>query len=101
METQTFVDSANQTAINDKETLTIAEIEDWLISHLAEHLEIDPDDIEVEGSFADYGINSSLAVSITDELSKWLNCECDATLLWDYPSIAAVSQYLAESKICN
>ena|GEM_PF-881409 len=73
-----------------------SEIEAWLVSYLARHLNILPDKIDLNSSFADYGLDSSVTVSATGELSEWLGYDLDPTLFWEYPSLKAVALYLTE-----
>ena len=75
---------------------TEEEIEVWLVSHLARHLNILPNEIAVNESFADYGLDSSVAVSITGDLAEWIGYELEPTLFWEHPNIKAIALYLAE-----
>ncbi len=71
-------------------------IQAWLVSHLAVYLKIQPDEIDTEESFACYGLDSSVAVSLTGELASWLGYELEPTLFWEYPSIAELAVHLAQ-----
>ncbi len=71
-------------------------IQVWLISQLSEQLEVKPDDIDIGESLARYGLDSSVAISITANLEDWLGCKLGASLLWDYPSIEALARHLAK-----
>jgi acyl-CoA synthetase (AMP-forming)/AMP-acid ligase II/acyl carrier protein len=84
-----------------KLVLTKEQIEAWLVSNLACNLNMLPDKIDVSKSFADYGLDSSIAVSITGDLAEWLGYEIEPTLFWEYPNIKAVTQYLAEESQLN
>jgi acyl-CoA synthetase (AMP-forming)/AMP-acid ligase II/acyl carrier protein len=75
--------------------LTEEMIQDWLISHLATYLKILPEEIDIREPFACYGLDSSVAVSLTGELADWLGCELEITLLWEYPSTQKVARHLA------
>lgn len=79
-----------------KPTLTEEEIQTWLISHLTMYLKIPPDEIDIQESFAAYGLDSAVAVSITSELAEWIGFELEITLFWEYPNIETLAQYLAE-----
>ncbi|MEH1967247.1 AMP-binding protein [Nostoc sp.] len=70
-------------------------IASWLVSHLALCLNISPQEIDTEQPFAAYGLDSSVAVSITGELAQGLGCELEPTLFWEYPSIEMLAQHLA------
>ncbi|MBE9029056.1 AMP-binding protein [filamentous cyanobacterium LEGE 11480] len=69
-------------------------IQDWLIDRLAEILQLDPDDIDLEEPFSIYGLDSSVAMSLTGELAEWLGCELEPTLFWEYPNITELVRYL-------
>lgn len=79
---------------NSKPTFTKEEIQTWLISHLALYLKIPPAEIDIQKSFAAYGLDSAVAISMTSELAQWLGCELGLVLLWEYPSIEKLTQYL-------
>jgi len=80
----------------EKNPLTITEIQAWLVSYLAELLEIEPDEVEVKIPFERYGLDSSAAVGMTGDLEEWLGYELDPTLIYDYPTIEALAAYLSE-----
>ncbi len=79
-----------------KEPPTAAEIQAWIASYLAQLLEIDPDEVNVTIPFDQYGLDSSAAVGMTGDLEDWVERKIDPTLLYDYPTIEALSQHLAE-----
>ncbi|MBR8835929.1 MAG: AMP-binding protein [Stigonema ocellatum SAG 48.90 = DSM 106950] len=79
-----------------KPTVTEKAIQTWLISHLALYLNIPPDEIDIQESFAAYGLDSAVAVSMTGELSQWIGCELGIILFWEYPSIETLAKYLVE-----
>lgn len=79
-----------------KELLTVKKIQAWLVSRLAEQLEINSNQIDVTIPFEQYGVDSLTAVSLTGDLEKWLGCEINPTLLYDYPTIKALAQHLFE-----
>ncbi|QSJ17339.1 AMP-binding protein [Nostoc sp. UHCC 0702] len=66
----------------------------WLVSHLASSLKVSPDEIDIQEPFAAYGLDSSVAVSMTGELAQWLGCELEPTLFWEYPNIEILADYL-------
>jgi acyl carrier protein len=80
----------------NNEPLAQERIQAWLVSYLAELLEIEKDEIEVTIPFNRYGLDSSAAVGLTGDLENWLGYELEPTLLYDYPTIEALTQYLAE-----
>ncbi|MCW5315186.1 MULTISPECIES: acyl carrier protein [unclassified Nostoc] len=76
--------------------VSTTEIKEWLISYLADLLEIEPEQINVETTFARYGLDSSVAVVLTGDLGNLLGKELDLRVIWDYPTIASLAQHLSE-----
>lgn len=66
----------------------------WLQSQLAHRLELDPQQIEPQKEFTDYGLNSLEAVSLSGELENFLGRRLPPTLLWDYPTLESLVEYL-------
>ena len=79
---------------NTQEKITDKKIEDWLINYLVELLEIKPEDIDVETPFDRYGLDSSAAVALTGDLEDWLGGDIDPTIVYDYPTIQSLVEYL-------
>lgn len=77
-------------------SLSATKIQGWIVSYLAEMLEVDAEEIEVAIPFDRYGLDSSIAVGMTGDLEDWLKKELDPTLLYDYPTIEVLAQHLAE-----
>ena len=74
------------------------EIQDWLISRLAEALGMPADEVDVRVPFADHGLDSRTAVKLSGDLEQWLGLELPPTLVWDYPMINRMVSFLeAES----
>jgi 8-amino-7-oxononanoate synthase len=71
-------------------------IEGWLIDKLAELLEIEPHEIDVQKNFSDYGLDSVEAINLSGELESFLGSRLSPTLLWDYQNIEDLAQYLVE-----
>ncbi|NEO41305.1 MAG: acyl carrier protein [Moorea sp. SIOASIH] len=78
-----------------KKPPTAAEIQGWLVSYMAELLEIEPDEVDVTIPFDRYGLDSSAAVGLTGDLEDWLLTELDPTLMYDYPTIEALAKHVA------
>lgn len=89
-------DIKQSTGITPKKTPTPAEVQDWLVSYLANLLEIDLDEVDVTVSFDRYGLDSATAIGMTGNLEEWLGYELDPTLIYDYPTIEALAENLAE-----
>lgn len=76
-------------------TSSQAEILNWVTSYLANLLEVDPDEVDITVPFDRYGLDSLAAVGLTGDLSDWLGCEVEPTLLYDYPTVEGLVQYLS------
>jgi len=75
--------------------LNTREIQDWLITHVAELLNIAPRAIDIHDPFANYGLSSLDAVTLSGDLEELLGRRLSPTLAYDYPSILTLSLYLA------
>jgi 8-amino-7-oxononanoate synthase len=73
-------------------------IEGWLIDKLAELLEIEPHEIDVQKTFSDYALDSVEAINLSGELESFLGTRLSPTLLWDYQNIEALAQYLVADR---
>lgn len=69
-------------------------IKTWLISNLAISLKVPAEEIDTKQSFYYYGLDSSVAISLTNELAEWLGDELEPTIFWEYPSIETLAQHL-------
>jgi acyl carrier protein len=78
-------------------TRSAMEIQTWVVDYLAQLLEVDPADVDVTIPFDRYGLDSAAAVGMTGELADWLDHEIDPTVLYDYPTIESLVQYLSIS----
>ncbi|NEO73373.1 acyl carrier protein [Moorena sp. SIO3H5] len=78
-----------------KQPAKAKEIKAWLVSYLAELLEIESDEIDVTIPFDRYGLDSSAAVGLTGDLEDWLGSDLDPTLMYDYPTIEALANHVA------
>ncbi len=70
-------------------------IQAWLVSKIAQRLRVNPQDIDVQQPFTCYGLDSVIVVSLWDELEDWLGRRLSPTLMYDYPTIAALVRHLA------
>ncbi|MEO0835123.1 MAG: acyl-CoA dehydrogenase family protein [Cyanobacteria bacterium J06642_3] len=73
-------------------------VQDWLSQWLGKKLEIPQEKIDRSKSFADYGMDSVMAVELAEDLEQWLpnSLELEPTLAWNFPSIEALAGYLSE-----
>ncbi|BAZ49187.1 hypothetical protein NIES4103_17980 [Nostoc sp. NIES-4103] len=87
----------NETVNGQGTQVTAAKIKEWLVQYLSELLEISSEKIDAKNTFERYGLDSSAAMVLTGDLGDWLGKELDPTLVYDYPTIAALAEHLAEA----
>ncbi|MGL5080592.1 MAG: acyl carrier protein [Microcoleaceae cyanobacterium] len=75
---------------------TVESIRSWLISQLAARLGFQPSEIDIHENFGNYGLNSIEAVNLSGDLESILGRRLPPTILWDYPTIQTLAEYLAE-----
>ncbi|MEU9061370.1 acyl carrier protein [Streptomyces sp. NPDC048430] len=78
------------------QTVTAKEAQAWLVEKLAVRLEVEPSEIDVERYFDEFDLDSTEALILAGELEKWLGFELEATALWYHPTVAALSEHIAE-----
>lgn len=71
-------------------------IKSWLVSQLAERLELETNEIDIQRDFTEYGLNSIEVVNLSGELENLLGRRLPPTLLLDYPTIESLAEYLVE-----
>ena len=90
----------NNPQVNQIETKqkppTALEIQNWLITYLAELLFVETESIDITVPFDSYGLDSATAIGLTGDLERWLLIELDPTLIYDYPCIESLARHLAE-----
>ena len=72
------------------------QIEELLLNWLVERAGVDPAEIDRNRPFAEYGLDSLTAVELTERLEQILNVRLTPTVAWNYPTPAALSDYLAQ-----
>ncbi|MFN6497363.1 MAG: thioester reductase domain-containing protein [Nostoc sp. DedQUE01] len=79
-----------------KQSFTAADIQNFLVSNLAELLGVETAEIDIEEHLENYGLDSAQAMILVGKLEKLLGFQPSPLLLWHYPNIASLSQRLAE-----
>lgn len=75
---------------------TRATIEEWLIAWIAREIGMPPTELETGKSLLNYSLSSVTAMMLVGDLEEWLGLTLPPTLVWDYPSIAAIAEYLTD-----
>ena len=77
---------------------TLEEIQNWLCQKIAAEINIAPSAVSLDVPFAHYGLDSIVIVTLVGDLEDWLDESLDPTILWEYPTIEILSQWLAERR---
>jgi acyl carrier protein len=94
--------------INPKKTMTIrevptvqisphatqAQIEEWLVSYIADLRGMKKEKISRTTILSKYGLDSASAVTLSGDLMDWLKCDIDPTLLYEYPTIEQAAAHI-------
>lgn len=82
---------------NEKKQPTLTEIQNWLVAYMTEMMEVDEDEIDLSVPFDEYGLDSSMAVTLIADLEDWLGRELDRTLIYDYPTLEKLAKQVSQS----
>ena len=74
---------------------TKQEIADWLVAWIAKELKMTAGDIDPARSLLEYSMSSLTATILVGDLEDWLDLRLQPSLVWDYPSIDAMTDHLA------
>ena len=83
---------AEDVEVNDQ--MIIDNIETIIIEKLSQALKIDIDEINVDESFADYGVDSIIGVDLVQSINQSLKTELETTDIFDYTSVNRLVQYI-------
>lgn len=73
--------------------LNETELQEWLVSYMIE-LGLSPDEIDTTMAFEAHGLDSSGIVGMIGDLSEWLGCKLQPSIVYDHPTIEALTNYL-------
>jgi acyl carrier protein len=76
--------------------MSAEDIQDWLATQIAEQLGVDSDEIDLQVSFDSYGLDSAQTMSIANLGKQYFGLQLSPLVIWNYPNIESLSQYLAE-----
>ncbi|MGA8478696.1 MAG: acyltransferase domain-containing protein [Chthoniobacterales bacterium] len=68
----------------------------WIVRELAQVLDISQEAIATNEPFSHFGLDSAKAVGLLNRLSTFLGREIPVTLVWSYPTIEALANYLCD-----
>ncbi|WP_100444512.1 acyl carrier protein [Glycomyces xiaoerkulensis] len=80
------------------QTLTPQAVQEWLVEKVAHKLGVAPTEVDPDQFFDEFDLDSTEALVLSGELENWLGFELETTALWYHPTIAELSQYIAEKQ---
>ncbi|WP_338246858.1 aminotransferase class I/II-fold pyridoxal phosphate-dependent enzyme [Dictyobacter halimunensis] len=95
----TAMDNMSTQGKTQEDEITPETIQNWLIAHLAESLGVDRTHIDSTQPFSEYGLDSLAALGLVGDLEAWLGLRLEETMVWDYPTIETLSQYIASRMV--
>jgi acyl carrier protein len=97
----TAVPSEQQTGAVKNE----AQIAHWLRQYIANIFGLPPEEIAVDATFNQMGLDSASAVAMTGDLGDWAGCDIDPSSAYEHATILklshAVAGELARSKVAQ
>jgi amino acid adenylation domain-containing protein len=70
----------------------------WLVNRISEQVRIPHADVDVNESFSHFGLDSVALIGVSGELENWLEFPVSPRLLFVYPTIAELAEFLARAK---
>lgn len=61
---------------------------------VAKEMRVEPQTLDPQQKFTSYGLDSIVALSVSGDLEDLTQLELEPTLLWDYPTINALAEYI-------
>jgi acyl carrier protein len=74
--------------------LSTADLQHWLVTRVARAAKVDADQIDVNRSFADFGLDSMQLFELSSDLEKFLGQKVPEVVAWDYPTISLLALHL-------
>ncbi len=75
--------------------------QEWLLDTLAEHLCLARDNMSPRNAFITLGLSAVEAKQICEKISQYLGKEVSTSLLYSYPTVANLSEYLIDNAEAN
>lgn len=72
---------------------------DWLTMKVAGYVNVPPDTIDIDTPLADCGVDSTSGVTLCVDLLDEKGFDVETTIVWDYPTIAALAAYLVAERV--
>eukprot|EP00727_Mastigamoeba_balamuthi_P011460 m51a1_g6937 putative beta-ketoacyl synthase (4857) ;mRNA; f:212997-229652 len=71
------------------------EIREWLGKNFGDAMHVDPRELDPEAPLSNYGLQSVVVTEITGQLSRWLGHKVSPNVVYDFPTLSALTRHLA------
>lgn len=79
-------------------SVTPNQVQEWIVHRLARILDVAPEAIDVNERLENYGLESVEVITVSGDLSDWIERKVAPTILWDYPTISQLAEYIANDQ---
>jgi len=69
-------------------------LQEWLAGRVATYVQRTPEEIKTDVPLSEYGLDSVYALTLSGDIEDHLGLSLDPTVMWDHPTIAALTQAL-------
>jgi acyl carrier protein len=69
---------------------------DWLCEAIAVRLDREPDEVDVDAPFGEFGLDSVSVMDILSDLEDRVGRRLDSSVLYDYPSVTSLAEFVAK-----
>jgi acyl carrier protein len=73
-----------------------APLQAWLTERVAKYVQRAPEEIKPDVPLTEYGLDSVYALTLSGDIEDHLGVSVDPTLMWDHPTINALTQALIQ-----
>jgi acyl carrier protein len=70
---------------------TATQVREWLVGTIAGYLEMNPAELDPERPFAEIGLDSVYALTLSADIEDTFGLEVEPTMAWDYPTAAVLA----------
>ncbi|MFZ1290695.1 MAG: AMP-binding protein [Melioribacteraceae bacterium] len=92
------INSLNKEIVFETNNKNKEQIVEFISKKVSEELKIHINEIDKEKPFSEYGFDSSKSLSLVGELEEFINYTLEPTLLWNYPTINKLANFLSTEK---
>ena len=80
--------------LDQSTTASRQKISGWLLNWISKEMEMPVEAIDTGHSLLQYSMSSVTATILVGDLEDWLDLRLSPTLVWDYPSIDSMTNFL-------